>query len=208
MPDANQVRRQGKIVSVYALITVVLAAVLLATGQIPRIFNIPPVVYLRPRPASAPSLVSTAALRTLMTGKYHITNVIHGGPSSWGPHSGVLRDQLERLLCAVVLILLCLKTKAAVSVRWVRASLTLAFLLGAASSLSDLASFYVRRGVVDWIGVSGANGTVPLSILLSPTDVFSVISALALITLGAILLWKKVEQRRALSLQLAPGRAR
>lgn len=191
MIDFMRIRRDSR----YVLFTVILAAVLFATGQIPQMLHIPPVRHWGPRPASAPSFVSLIVIRIFVTGTYHITNALHGGPSSWGPHSSVIRDQLERLLWAVVMILLCLETGARLSVRWVRGPLILAFLVGAASSLSDVASFYLHRGVVDWIGVSGVNGRVPLSILLSPTDVFFLTSIAASITLVAILLWKKIERR-------------
>ncbi len=183
---------QGKIVLLYVLFSVVLGAALFATGEIPRVFHIPAVVHMGPRPAGTPSLVSTAALRTLLTGRYYITNVIHGGPSSRSPYSSVMRDQLRRLMWAVLFLVLCVKTEANLSVRWVRTPLILAFLLGAASMVSDVASFYLHRGVVDWIGVSGADGKLRLSIFFSPADVFFVLALAACLALAAIALCKKL----------------
>lgn len=191
MVDFNRVRRDGR----YALFALILAAVFFATGQIPQMLHIPRVVYWGPRPASAPAFLSPVVIRVLVAGKYHITNALHAGPTSWGPHPTVLLDQLERLVLAVAFFLACVGTKSRFSTTWVRTPLMLGFLFGAASSLSDLLSFCVRGGVVDWIRVSAANGKAPVSLLLSPTDLLFLPAIAAGVAFAAIVLWKEIERR-------------
>lgn len=204
MIDFKRVRRDSR----YALFTAILAALLFATGQIPQMLHIPRVVYWGPRPASAPAFLSPAAIRVLIAGRYHITNALHAGPTSWGLHPSVLLDQLGRLVLAVAFFLACVGTKSRFSTTRVRTPLILGFLLGAASSLSDFLSFCFRGGVVDWIRVSAANGKAPVSLLLSPTDLLFLPAIAACVAFTAMLLWKEIERRvSGRNPQLAPGQA-
>lgn len=192
----------------YALWIVILAAVLFGTGQIPQMLHIPRVRHWGPRPASAPAFLSPLVIGTLIAGKYHVANALHAGPTPLGPHPGVMVDQLGRLVLAVAFFLACVWTKFRFSTRRIRAPLILGFLFGAASSLSDFLSFYFRGGVVDWIGVSAANGKVPVSLLLSPTDLLFLPAIAACVAFTVIVLWKGIEPGvSGRNPQLAPGQA-
>jgi hypothetical protein len=204
MIDWKRARRDSR----YAAFAAILAAVLFATGQIPQMLHKPRVVYWGPRPANAPSLLSGVVFRIFTTGKYHITNALHTGPTSWGPHPSVVIDQLARLVLAFAFFLACVWTKFRFPTRWIRAPLILGFLFGAASSLSDFLSFCFRGGVVDWIGVSAAKSKVPVSLLLSPTDFLLLIAAAAGVAFAVTVLWKGIEPRvSGRNPQLAPHHA-
>jgi hypothetical protein len=151
------------------IISVVLGLALLSTAFIPHLKQLPPVTRAEVRPAHSPAALQVVP--RIVTGELSIVNYLHRVVSV----HGVAADQSYRLFAAAV-FLGFYGLRVLSSNRAVRIGLAVFSLLGAAGCLSDVISYWVLGGVVDWIGVNGRSAFAPSDVCwgLAPVGVLLV----------------------------------
>jgi hypothetical protein len=161
------------------ILSAILGLSLLSTGVIPRLHRLPAVRQEEVRPPHSPSSLQVAP--RILTGELSVVHFVHRIVSV----QGIAADQAYRLFAACMFLGFYVFRMLS-SNRAVRFGLAAFSLLGAAGCLSDVISYWVLGGVVDWIGVNGHSAFAPSDVCwsLAPMGIL-LIACLGLTTFNA-----------------------